>query len=173
LSLVTPDAIVEAIPDPSKAVELAAQGTVVFVNDVSRSESYAQSDAWTLVTHDKRPVLLLYMAQDLFAPQGDNAKVRAALRSLAEGTAERGATLNVSGHGWGGFLAITELFTFPHVSIRGFNPYPNPWHLAEYSRALEQSKAKVDVIAGNRDFVMMLGGGPGGRDSQPAPAACW
>ena len=122
---------------------------------------------------DKQPILSLYLAQDLFTPQADNDKVRAELRSLAAGTAERGASLNVAGHGWGGFVAVTELFTFPNVRIRVFNPYPNPWHLAEYSRALDESKAKVDVIAGSLDFVMMLGGGPGVGDPQPDPAACW
>jgi len=173
LSLVALDGHVEAVTDPSKAVELAASGVVVFVNDVLRNEVYAHGEARALGAQDKQPILSLYLAQDLFTPQADNDKVRAALRSLAAGTAERGASLNVAGHGWGGFVAVTELFTFPNVRIRVFNPYPNPWHLAEYSRALDESKAKVDVIAGSLDFVMMLGGGPGVGDPQPDPAACW
>lgn len=173
LWLVRPDGRFEAVRDLSKAIELAAKGAVVFVNDALRNQSYASGEADAVAAFGKQPVLLLYLAQDFFAPWADNPGVRAMLRGLAEGVAKRGASLYVTGHGWGGFLAISELRSFRNVTIRALNPYPNPWHLAEYSRALDESKAKIEVIAGDRDFVMMLGGGPGSGATQPNPAPCW
>jgi hypothetical protein len=173
MRLVTAEGQVLAISDAAVAAEQAAQGALVFVNDVLRTAEAAIGEAKDLAKYAKKPVLAVYLAQDFFSPKNDNQPVRAVLWTLAKDTAAQGRELQVVAHGWGGFLAIRELYTRKNVRIQAINPYPNPWHRNQYVIPLRDSLAKIEIIAGNRDFLMLLGGGPGGGGAQIDPAACW
>lgn len=168
MALVRPEGTVESLRDTALAIEALSKVGTVVTNDAGRGWVDAVADAVNVAQHFQTPTVLIYNAADFFSLERDNLAVRDRLRALANGVNRRSGGLNVVSHGWGSYLAIAALHTYPRVSITAFGAYPGPWRVVEYMRALRESQAKITLVHGQFDVIASLGGGGGVSAESPS-----
>jgi hypothetical protein len=181
VALVRPNGTVVPLDDLDVAAKYLRQTVWLATNDVVKTKDASLHEAKLLSSKAGRPLVHIYMAQDLLTlPWSNNTTYQNRLEYLVKRTvALSGGNNKIAAvsHGWSAHLVAAAVIPYPgvmeHISLA---PSPGPWHVSEYLDLLRKTKVQTHIAVGQYDFVAFLGGGadPGrsvptcvGRKEQP------
>lgn len=164
VSLVKPDGTVMRLDSLDSAAQYMQETQWLFTNDFMKTWGEAVQDAQLLSANKARPLVHIYMAQDILTlPWANNTTYRKRLEYLIKKAATLSAgtrKIAVMSHGWSGHIVGAAVFSYPNVfEHSSMGPSPGPWNFAEYLRVLQSTQVKTSILVGQYDFVSLLGGG--------------
>ena len=161
--LVNGDGAGARIDDLDTAAAYVAGTGVLFANENHNTWQDGYDAAKKLAARTKRSLVYIYFAQDIFYPVNNNELFRRRLQYLLDRAVDVASRNDLH------ILMISVGRSAPiflHAGIHRdgvgqllLRPVPGPWGLAEYESSIVGAKHRVKIVAGDSDFVSLMGGG--------------
>lgn len=162
VSLVTLDGKATRLDDLDIAARYVKETQYLFTNDLMKTWDEAFQDAKVISVDTKKPLVFIYLAQDIVAlPWSNNDIYRKRLKYLVSKAALPPSNSNgfaIVSHGESGPIVASTTMSYPNIKHMAINPTSGPWGKKEFLYALKNTKAKTSLAIGGEDFVTFLGG---------------
>jgi len=161
--VIKPDGMVTNLADNATAAILYALNSgTVFVNGSGNEKDSALNVAAELSKTLNKPLVMIYLAQNIYNYEADNdneIKVRESLTKLIDGTSSRSISLIC--HSWAGHICMNKARDHSNVTVDLINPahLPRGYVKDQFNLDIQFSLAKVNIIAGEIDSVSKWGRG--------------